>query len=201
MPSLAKLLVLPRMPRQMWKQNQRFARRKRSHRNDVPDLQRHDIHRQNIDLIRRISSFRLWPAPEMTHRHAVRIPLHRRARFHLHPPKPVARIHYEIVGIAVPIRLGHRESHARSLVLKSHLGDFPLPLECMHKPLLPPATRPQSLLPRFSFHGNKKSAGVSLRLILLSVVVKLLSRFRQLPLFFDEFILSGAKDLARSTNP
>jgi len=166
MPSLAKLLVLPCMPRQMRKKKQRFTGRKRANRNDVPDFQRHDIHRQNVDLIGRVGSFRFWPAPKMTHRHPVRIPLHRRTRFHLHPQKPIARIHNEIVGIAIPIRLGHRETHTRGHVLKPHFGDFPAPLESLHKLLLPPTTRARNLNPGFSFH-NKKSAGVSLRLILL----------------------------------
>jgi len=49
------------------------------------------------------------------------------------------------------------------------------------------------------FHGNKKSAGVSLRLILLDVVVvKLLSRFRQLSaLFKGTAVVMLAREILR----
>ena len=52
------------------------------------------------------------------------------------PAKPIARIHDEVVGLAVAVGLGYGEAHVGNGVQKGDFNNFSAPLVIAHKRLL-----------------------------------------------------------------
>jgi len=57
-------------------------------------------------------------------------------RLLLYPPKPIARIHDEVVGLAVAVGLGYGKAHVGNGVQKGDFNNFSSPLVIAHKRLL-----------------------------------------------------------------
>ena len=98
------------------------ARRKSLNRNHEPQIQRHNVSRQKIKFILRISR-------RTTPRRNRETPLsHISRRFHLHPPQPPSRIHNQVIALAVAPRRSHAQPKFGSLMQKRRVSLLPIPL-------------------------------------------------------------------------
>src|SRR5580692_8981630 len=118
-----------------------LPRNKRPNRHHIPDVPRHNVTNQHINIFLRQPNnlpphinrrmHRISPSPK---------PILRRP--HLRPPQPPARIANEVIPVTVSPGLRHNHPHPHSLPQKIQLRKLPHPL----RRKLPPS--PQRFLPR-----------------------------------------------------
>lgn len=138
----------PVLPRPKRIQMNRQPPRQRPHRNHIPDVGPHNRHRQKVHLRRLIRNLPLASPPRRPHRKPPM--MRRRARLHLHPPQPAARIHNKVIPLVISIRPGDHQSPHRCRHHKLHLRQITAILRVIPNPPTTPPPTPQThpTLPR-----------------------------------------------------